>query len=144
MDKSTTANNANIAPTAQYNQMGSAAADNGAVSLDEATKNFNSGDYKKAGEEYDQILKHEPDNLDALYFGAISDYIDNKTAKSETQLDKVIKKGTKYTDGAKWYKANILLKRGDLERSKALLQELSNSNNPYKERAIKKMAEMGF
>jgi tetratricopeptide (TPR) repeat protein len=119
------------------------AADN-AASLDEATKNFNSGDYKKAGEEYDQILKRDPENVDALYFGAISDYIDNKTAKSETQLDKVIKKGAKYTDGAKWYKANILLKKGDLEHAKPLLQELSNSNNPYRERAIKKIAEMGF
>jgi tetratricopeptide (TPR) repeat protein len=144
IDKNAVANNANNMPTAQFSQSAGTSADNGAVNLDEATKNFNSGDYKKAGEEYDQILKHEPDNLDALYFGAISDYIDNKTAKSETQLDKVIKKGGKYTDGAKWYKANILLKRGDLEHSKTLLQELSNSNNPYRERAIKKIAEMGF
>lgn len=120
------------------------ATDNAAGSLDAAMKSFNSGDYKNAGDEFDKILKHDPDNTDALYFGAISDYISNKTGKSEVQFDKVLKKGNKYTDGAKWYKANILLKKGDMEHAKTILQELSNSNNPYKERAIKKMAEIGF
>jgi tetratricopeptide (TPR) repeat protein len=120
------------------------AEDNEQGNLDEAMKNFNSGDYKKSGEEFDKILKHDPDNIEALYFGGISDYIDNKTGKSEAQFDKVLKKGNKYTEGSKWYKANILLKKGDIEHAKAILQDLTNSNNPYKERAIKKMAEMGF
>jgi len=123
-----------------------AAPDNRDVSAlqDDAMKSFNSGDYTTAGDDFDKILKHDPDNADALYFGGISDYINGKTAKSETNFDKLLKKGNKYNDGSKWYKANILIKKGHSEAAKPLLQDLSNSNGSYKERAIKKLAEMGF
>jgi tetratricopeptide (TPR) repeat protein len=111
---------------------------------DDAMKSFNSGDYNTAAENFDKILKREPDNADALYFGGISDYINGKTAKSENNFDKLLKKGNKYLEGSKWYKANILIKKGHSEAAKPLLQDLSNSNGSYKERAIKKLAEMGF
>lgn len=110
----------------------------------EAMNSFNSGDYNTAGTDFDQLLKHDPDNADALYFGGISDYINGKTGKSENNFDKLLKKGNKYVDGSKWYKANILIKKGHSESAKPLLQEISNSNSPYKERAIKKLAELGF
>lgn len=111
---------------------------------DDAMKSFNSGDYSTAGDDFDKILKRDPDNADALYFGGISDYINGKTAKSENNFDKLLKKGNKYIEGSKWYKANILIKKGHSEAAKPLLQDLSNSNGSYKERAIKKLAEMGF
>ena len=111
---------------------------------DDAMRSFNSGDYSTAGDDFDKILKAEPDNADALYFGGISDYINGKTNKSENNFDKLLKKGNKYTEGSKWYKANILLKKGKSEAAKAILQDLTNSNGSYKERAIKKLAEMGF
>ena len=111
---------------------------------DDAMRSFNSGDYATAGDDFDKILRAEPDNADALYFGGISDYINGKTNKSESNFDKLLKKGNKYTEGSKWYKANILLKKGKSEAAKAILQDLTNSNGSYKERAIKKLAEMGF
>ncbi len=115
-----------------------------ATVMDEAMKSFNSGDYAASGDNFDKILKHDPDNTDALYFGGISDYINGKTGKSENNFDKLLKKGNKYIEGSKWYKANILIKKGHSEAAKPLLQDLSNSNGSYKERAIKKLAEMGF
>jgi len=111
---------------------------------EDAMKSFNSGDYNTAGDDFDRILKIQPDNADALYFGAISDYINGKTSKSETSFDKLLKKGNKYIEGSKWYKANILLKKGKTDSAKSLLQDLSNGNSSYKERAIKKLAELGF
>lgn len=114
------------------------------TSLEEAMKSFSSTDYNKAAEQFDKILKHDPDNSDALYFGGISDYINGKTAKSEKNFDKLLKKGTKFTEGSKWYKANILLKKGENDKAKSILQELANSNGSYKERAVKKLSEMGF
>ena len=114
------------------------------VQLDDAMKSFNSGDYKTASEDFDKVLKHEPDNPDALYYGGICDYIDGKLPKSEKSFDKLLKKGTKYVDGAKWYKANILIKQGSVDQGKNLLQELANSSGSYKERAVKKMADLGF
>ena len=114
------------------------------VSQDDAMKSFNSGDYNAAADAFEKILKREPDNADALYFGGISDYINGKTAKSEINFDKLLKKGNIYTDGSKWYKANILLKKGKTDAAKTLLQDLTNTNGSYKERAIKKLAELGF
>ena len=111
---------------------------------DEAMKSFNAGDYVTAGEYFDKIVKHDPENADALYFGGISDYLTGKTAKSESNFDHLLKKGNKYTEGTKWYKANILIKKGKSDAAKALLQDLSNGSSSYKERAIKKLAEMGF
>ena len=111
---------------------------------DEAMKSFNAGDYATAGEYFDKLVKHDPENADALYFGGISDYLTGKTAKSESNFDHLLKKGNKYTEGTKWYKANILIKKGKSEAAKALLQDLSNGSSSYKERAIKKLAEMGF
>jgi tetratricopeptide (TPR) repeat protein len=111
---------------------------------DDAMKSFNAGDYNTSGDNFDKILKSDPNNDDALYFGGICDYINGKTAKSEINFDKLLKKGNKYIEGAKWYKANILLKKGKSDAAKVLLQDLSNGNSSYKERAIKKLAEMGF
>jgi predicted Zn-dependent protease len=114
------------------------------ASLDGAMQSFYAGDYKTASGAFDAVLKSEPDNPQALYFGGISDYIDGETAKSEASFDKILKKGTIFIDGAKWYKANILLKKGERDQAKALLQDLSNSNGSYKERAVKKLADLGF
>lgn len=114
----------------------------GEVTIDDAMTSFNKGDYKKSAEQFDAVLKKQPENPDALYFGGISDYINGKNAKSEKSFDKLLKDGKRYLDGSKWYKANILLKKGKTEEAKKLLQELANSNGSYKERAVKKIEEV--
>lgn len=114
------------------------------ITMDDAMKSFNSQDYKKAGDQFGEILKQQPNNADALYFGGISDYINGNAKKSEKNFDKLLKEGTKYSEGSKWYKANILLKKGKRDDAKKLLDELANSGGSYKERAIKKKAEMEF
>ena len=111
------------------------------VNLDDAMKTFNSGNYKKSSEQFDEILNDQPKNAEALYFGGISDYINEKTNKSEKNFDKLLKDGSRYTEGSKWYKANILLKKGKKDEAKKLLNELGNSNGSYKERALKKLQE---
>ncbi|MFN8287548.1 MAG: hypothetical protein U0V74_12375 [Chitinophagales bacterium] len=114
----------------------------GESTIDDAMKSFNSGDYKKSSDQFDAVLKQQPENPDALYFGGISDYINGKSNKSEKNFDKLLKDGKRYIDGSKWYKANILLKKGKTEEAKKLLQELANTNGSYKERALKKMEEV--
>jgi tetratricopeptide (TPR) repeat protein len=114
------------------------------ITMDDAMKSFNSGDYKASSEQFTEILKEQPTNADALYFGGISDYINGNTKKSEKNFDKLLKDGTKFTEGSKWYKANILLKKGKRDEAKKILDELANSNGSYKERAVKKRAEVEF
>lgn len=108
----------------------------------EAMKNFNAGRYKESGEQFEAILKEQPNNADAQYFGGVSDYLNGNLSKSEKQFDKLLKGGNRYTEGSKWYKANILIKKGKKEEAKKLLQELSNTNNSYKERATNKLKEL--
>jgi len=114
------------------------------ITMDDAMKSFNGGDYKASSEQFSQILSQQPNNVDALYFGGISDYINGNTKKSEKNFDKLLKEGAKYSEGSKWYKANILLKKGKKDEAKKLLDELANSGGSYKERAVKKKAEMEF
>lgn len=114
------------------------------ITMDDAMKTFNSGDYKTSSEQFSEILKQQPGNADALYFGGISDYINGNTKRSEKNFDKLLKDGTKFTEGSKWYKANILLKKGKRDEAKKILDELANSGGSYRERAIKKKAEMEF
>ncbi|MES2619772.1 MAG: hypothetical protein V4615_02895 [Bacteroidota bacterium] len=114
------------------------------VTMDDAMKNFNSGNYKKSSEQFEAILQQQPNNADALYFGGISDYINGNPRKSEKNFDKLLKDGTKFGEGSKWYKANILIQKGKREEARKLLDELSQSNGSYKERAIKKKAEIEF
>lgn len=120
------------------------AAQNNSVDIESAMKNFNDGNYEKSSEQFTAVLKNDPGNADALYFGGISDYITNKNSKGEKNFDKLLKGGNRYTEGSKWYKANILLQKGKKEEAKKLLNDLSNSNGSYRERAIKKIAEMEF
>ena len=99
---------------------------------------FTNGDYKNAEAKFNEVLSKSPDNADATYFGGVSTYINGNSAKAEQQFDKLIRKGV-YVEGSKWYKANILLKKGKTAEAKELLQSLSNSTGVYRERAIKKL-----
>lgn len=114
----------------------------GSTSIEDARGSFNSGDYKKAGDQFDAVLKSDPNNPDALYFGGITDYINGKTNKSEKNFDKLLQDGKRYQEGSKWYKANILLKKGKKEEARKLLQDLANSSGSYKERAVQKLEEV--
>lgn len=114
------------------------------VTIDEAMRSFNSGDYKKSSQQFEELLRDQPKNADALYFGGISNYINGDLKKSEKNFDKLLKDGSKFVDGSKWYKANILLQKGKKEEAKKLLDALSESGGSYKERALKKKADAGL
>lgn len=138
------ASDANAPKAASKTEEPKAKDDTNKPTLDEAMKSFNSGDYKTAATQFDGVLKEQPDNPEALFFGGVSDYVQNDLKASEKSFDKLLKKGTKFVDGSKWYKANILLKKGKKEEAKKLLEELSNTNGSYTERAKKKLADGGL
>lgn len=114
------------------------------VTIDDAMRSFNGGDYKKSSQQFDEILRETPKNADALYFGGISDYINGNAKKSEKNFDRLLKDGSKFVEGSKWYKANILLQKGKKEEAKKLLDELANTGGSYRERATKKKVDAGL
>lgn len=111
------------------------------VNLEEAMTLFNSGEFKKAASKFDEELKVHPENAEALYFGGVSNYISGENNNAQQKFEKLIKKGV-YTDGAKWYKANVLLRKGNKEEAMQIIRELTNTTGSYKERAIKKYDEL--
>lgn len=115
--------------------------ENKTVTLDDAMKNFNGGNYQQSSEQFEQILKQDPESAEALYFGGISDYILGNTKKSEKNFDKLLKTN-RYNEGSKWYKANILLKKGNKAEAKKLLEDIAQGSSSYKERAQNKLEEM--
>ncbi len=104
----------------------------------QAIQQFNSGDYKQAEQTFGEVIQSSPDNYDAVYFEGVSSFINGNNTKAEQNFDKLLKKGA-YSDGSKWYKANILLKKGKTEDAKRLLNDLSSGSSIFKERAVKKL-----
>lgn len=99
---------------------------------------FNTGNYKQAEETFGEVIQSNPENYDAVYFEGVSSYINGNNNKAEQNFDKLLKKGA-YAEGSKWYKANILLKKGKTEDAKKILNELSGASGIFKERAVKKL-----
>jgi len=104
--------------------------------IGEARALFGSGDYVSAEKKYKEILAMQPDNSDALYFGGVCAFYNSSPGFGEANFDKLAKTN-QYTEGAKWYKAEILIKKGKKDEAKSLLRDLINSNGYFKERAVK-------
>lgn len=102
---------------------------------------FNSGDYKSAENTFAEATRLNPNNFDAVYFEGISSHINGNNAKAEQKFDQLLSKGA-YTEGSKWYKAKILLKKGRKEEARKLLLELSGSTGIFKERADNQLQKL--
>ena len=71
----------------------------------------------------------------------LKSYCEEHGFKMSSLVDKLIKKGS-YTEGSKWYKANILLSKGNKDDAVKILKQLTSSTSVFKERAIKKLEEI--
>jgi TolA-binding protein len=112
-----------------------------AAKFEKAMKLFNSGEYRNAGTMFDDVVNVSPDNSEATYFSGVCNYINGNKPKAEQRFDKLIKKGS-YTEGSKWYKANILLGKGNKDEAVKILKQLTGSTSVFKDRAIKKLEEI--
>ena len=112
-----------------------------AAQLGVARTFFGSGDYVNAEKEYNKVLAMQADNSDALYFGGICAFYNGSKGLGEANFDKLAKTN-QYTEGTKWYKASILIKKGKKDEAKPLLRDLINSNSYFKERAVKQYEEL--
>lgn len=110
-------------------------------SMEDAMESFNNRDYKDAAKKFNKIASKDPSNLDAIYFEGISQFINGDNNKALKNFDKLLSNGAKHSDGSKWYKAQILLKKGKKEDAKKLLNDLKEGNSSFKDRAIKKLTE---
>ncbi|MCS6819103.1 MAG: hypothetical protein RMJ53_07900 [Chitinophagales bacterium] len=112
------------------------------LNMESAMENFKKKNYKAAAKQFNKIAEREPENLDAIYYGGISLYINGDNNKALKNFEKLIEKGKKHTDGSKWYKSQILLRKGKKDEALLLLFELSSSTGIFQERAIEKINEL--
>jgi len=112
-----------------------------AAKFEKAMKLFNAGEYRNAGTLFDDVVNVSPNNSEATYFSGVCNYINGNKPKAEQRFDKLIKKGL-YTEGSKWYKANILLGKGNKDEAVKILKQLTVSTSVFKDRAIKKLEEI--
>jgi hypothetical protein len=110
--------------------------------MDAAMQSFNNHDYKTASKQFGKILDKEPENKDALYFQSVSEYINGNNKGALKGFEKLLDQNTKHIEGSKYYKSQILLKKGKKDEAQTLLEELSRSNGAFKQRAIEKLGEL--
>ena len=102
---------------------------------------FDANSYGNAEKKYDDILAKQPNNVEALYFGGICNYINGTKAFGEANFDRLMKGGI-YMDGAKWYKAQILIRKGKKEEAKPIVKDLTVTGGYFKDRATKQYQDL--
>jgi TolA-binding protein len=101
------------------------------------------GNYKTAATKFEDIVKDNPSDLEAKYYLGLSNFNSNKLNKAISSFDEILAQPDNlYTDGAIWYKAQSLIKKGKEDEALPLLQELSSRENSYKQSASEKIFEL--
>ncbi|MFT5823283.1 MAG: tetratricopeptide (TPR) repeat protein [Crocinitomix sp.] len=98
---------------------------------------FAEGRYKKALNRYLLILDQYPDDLNALFYGALSYHNLGKNTEAIVFFDKIIN-GELYvfSEEALWYKAKALIKLKKKVEAKAILEEIIAHGGFYTQEAI--------
>jgi hypothetical protein len=102
---------------------------------------FDANNIANAEKKYNDILASQPDNVEALYFGGVCNYLNGSKGLGEANFDKLMKGGV-YMDGAKWYKSLILIKYGQKDQAKPILKDLTVTGGYFKDRATKQYQDL--
>lgn len=101
------------------------------------------GNYKTAATKFEDIVKDKPSDLEAQYYLGLSQFNSNKLNKAISSFDEILAQPENlYTDGAIWYKAQSLIKKGKDDEALPLLEELSTRENSYKQSASEMMFDL--
>ena len=95
---------------------------------------YSNAEYEKAIASFNRVLQNNPDNPEANYYNGLANYNTNKNTKALGYFNKVIKANNKYSEDAKWQKAQILLQQNNFSAAKPILEELAKSSK-YKTQA---------
>ncbi|MEW6469011.1 MAG: tetratricopeptide repeat protein [Bacteroidota bacterium] len=111
--------------------------------MDLARKSFDAKEYDKAAKQFEQILKVELSNQEAMLYAARCYIFLNQPDQAIQKLDAILAFAEKEnTEAAKYYKALALLKKNDKEGAKKLLSEVAGMNGPYKSRAEEELKKV--
>jgi len=111
--------------------------------LESAMDKYDNNDYTGAIPLFEQTLKTDPDNYDALFFAGVSYLSANNPDKAISCLTKVsgIVKGEFY-EASKWYLALAYIKKNKNDAAKILLNDIIQMNGFYKTKATETLKEL--
>ena len=99
--------------------------------------------YKDALVDFELILFKHPTDVNALFYGALSEYNLKNYKNALRKFDAVLKNPqTEFNQEAKWYKSLTLIELKELSNAKKLLQEIVNEKGFYKQQAQDKLKEL--
>lgn len=100
-------------------------------------KKFQSGDLLEATSYFEASLKEEKKVTVSMYYLGLSSYYLQDYNKAINNFDQVIQSNNKsFKYNSMWYKADILIKKGNRKAAKKLLSEISESDSLFKNQAI--------
>jgi tetratricopeptide (TPR) repeat protein len=104
--------------------------------MEQAMAKYEAGEFAEASELFDQILKQDPQNQDALFYGAVSFLSLEKANKAINNLEKLqeIMPQT-YEQDAQWYLSLAYLKKKKKAEAEKLLNEIIENEGHYMQRA---------
>lgn len=89
---------------------------------------YSAQQYQEAILSFNKVLQNNPNSAEANYYNGLAYYNTKKPNKALVYLNKVIKANNKYSEDAKWQKAQILLQQNNAAEAKPILEELKNSS----------------
>lgn len=110
--------------------------------LKSALTKFNAQDYENAAKLFNALIKHNSDDVNALFYGGVCYFNNGNPDKALDYFTRVISSNNgSFYEEAKWYKALTYLKKHDKETAQKLLKEIVASNGFYKDQAKEKLKE---
>jgi hypothetical protein len=108
--------------------------------LKSALAKFNTQDYENSIKLFNALIKHNADDVNALFYGGVCYFNSGSNEKALDYFTRVINStnGSFYEE-AKWYKALTYLKKRDGDMARKLLAEIVADNGFYKEQAKEKL-----
>lgn len=108
--------------------------------LERAIINFKKLAYKEALIDFEMILVKHPKDVNALFYGALSEYNLKNYKRALSKLDAVLKNPqTEFNQEAKWNKALTLIELKETSKAKILLQQIIDEKGFYQQRAQDKL-----
>ena len=113
-------------------------------SLSRAMDLYNSKNYSEAIPEFENVLKSEPANEQAIFYSAVSNLSTGRTGKAVEQLNILVNhKNSKYRDDAQWYLSLAYIKANDIKNARKNLSEIqNNSKSRYQKQADETLREI--
>jgi TolA-binding protein len=112
--------------------------------LEQSISLFSQGDYSLALQYFEQIIKTYPDDLNALFYGALCDYYQGDYSGAINKFQRVSTHSVQlFSDESAWYKARALYSNNQKQEAVELMKVISASKSFYNKQAANFLKEKG-